>query len=92
MWKFCVMILSAISLLSGCGTFGRQSTESKLPPISESKLQPCEKLTKPKSGSHNDVELWAVETVFAYRLCAQKQDDLIDAVRVRQQALEERGK
>ena len=45
-----------------------------------------------KSGSHNDVELWAVETVFAYRLCAQKQDDLIDAVRVRQQALEERGK
>ena len=65
---------------------------SPLPPISESKLQPCEKLTKPKSGSHNDVELWAVETVFAYRLCAQKQDDLIDAVRVRQQALEERGK
>lgn len=77
-----LILLSAISMTAGC----QPSTVryEPPPPIPAAKLQPCSPLGELTSGSHNVVELWAVQTVAAYQECSDAHDELIRAVKDRQ--------
>lgn len=77
-----LILLSVLWLPSGCALSTPQL--AKLPPVPESKLQPCPPLKMLAGGKHQQVEEWAVATVFAYRSCTDTHQDLIDAVRARQ--------
>lgn len=80
----CLILWSAIWTLAGC----QPSTVryEPPPPIPAAKLQPCPPLAELAGGSHNQIELWAVQTVFAYQECADAHLDLIRAVAARQGA------
>lgn len=76
------LILSAAGwMLTGCAT---SIGLGGLPPIPESKLQPCRPPAVLRSGSHNAIEAWATAAGFAYRDCADAQAELAETIRLRQ--------
>lgn len=50
-------------------------------PISQNKLSPCPPLAPLASGSHNDLERWAVDTAFKYRKCSDKYSELAETIK-----------
>lgn len=83
MRRACLTSLTALLLLSACQTL---TPPSDWTPINEEKLTPCQDPSRLQSGAHQEVERWAVETGSKYLECRQKQQDLSDAVRLRQEA------
>lgn len=77
------ILLSALLMLNGCKTL---TPPSPVAPIPEESLHECQPLTRLRSGSHNDVEAWALDTIFAYQDCRDAHAELIQAVRNRQDA------
>lgn len=69
MLKRFLILASAGWLLSGCAS----STMPSVPPVSEAALQSCPPLRQLPSGSHQDVERWAVDTALRYRECSDRQ-------------------
>jgi hypothetical protein len=86
MLRLSLTLLSVGLTLAGCASSTRLG-ESDLPPISETKLQPCELPEALKSGSHNEVERWAVANGFKYRDCADGKAELIETIKLRQKLL-----
>jgi hypothetical protein len=80
--RSCLILLSAIWLLSGCAASTTRGLG--LPPIPERDLQECQAPQPLKSGAHQEVERWAKERGFAYRECADMHKELAEKVRLRQ--------
>lgn len=78
----CPILLSALLILPGCKTL---TPPSPVAPIPEERLQQCPPLTLLRSGSHNDVEAWALDTIWLYQDCRDAHAELIQAVRNRQE-------
>ena len=90
MLKLFLTLLSVGLTLAGCAS-SMQLGESDLPPISQAKLYPCEEPEQLKSGSHNEVERWAVVQGFKYRDCADGKAELIETIKLRQRLLGEKN-
>ena len=76
-------LLIAGWLLSACAT---STPHSDWGTISEQTLAPCQPPSPLASGSHQELEAWAVAQGFKYRECSDRQAELSDKVRVRQSA------
>jgi hypothetical protein len=73
-----LIILSIVPfLLVGCASSARQSEPLAIP---ASLRQPCPTLTDPVNGTGAAVLRWSLETVEAYRLCADRHRALVEAV------------
>lgn len=73
------LILGTVGwLLSGCAQL---MTQSPAPPVSQNKLSPCPPLPPLPSGSHNDLERWAVGAAFKYRKCSDKYSELAETIK-----------
>ena len=76
-----LILLSAGRLLSGCSP---STVRSSLGPIDPEFLQPCASLTRLSSGSHQEIEGWAIRTAFEFRSCSERHKALVEIVKVRQ--------
>jgi len=76
-----LLIGISVLFLSACAV---TTTRGDFLPISEEKLQECPLPSQLASGSHSEVERWAVEQGFKYRECSSMQHELAEAVRLRQ--------
>lgn len=65
-----MILASAGWLLSGCAT---STMLPEPPPVSPTALAPCPPIKALPSGSHSDVERWAVDLAFRYRECSERQ-------------------
>ena len=83
---FLILLLAGL-ILAGCQSSTKVG-ESDLAPISPSKLQPCQVPSPLLSGSHQEVERWAVEQGYKYRDCVDRQAELAETVKLRQKMLE----
>ena len=77
----CLLLTVGIWALTGCAPPTRPSP----PPIPESFLEPCPELAFLTSAEPQAVLQALVEIVTEYGLCRGRHEDLIDAVRRRQE-------
>lgn len=79
-----LILLLATFTLTGCAPFDGRG---EWVPIPQEAKRPCPDPKSdpfPTSGSHNEVEAWAVRWGLKYRACMDGKADLVDAVNRRE--------
>lgn len=74
-----LILLGVISTLGACTPLSVRG--DSCPQIPQDKLMACGQPSRLLSGSHSEVERWAVAQGYLYRECATKQAELAEMVR-----------